>query len=355
MKEYTPLFLLRTKLQEIKFQSIAISDFDSLGLRQKLFALTRSPFLFGHHPELERLSLIHAHFGPDGVYAMSLADKLKIPFLVTFHGSDITRSHRSLLRSMKPSAYHFLWSEKKLKNKSAAFIAVSHFIKTKLIENGYPKEKIIQHYIGVDTQKLIPGEGNNKEQYILNVARHFPVKGLDTLLRAFAIASKKHNNISLIQVGAGPLSVQLLKLTEELGIQERVRFLGAQPHNQVIELMRDATIFVLSSQKTIDGSEEGLSIVLNEASACGVPVIATLSGGIPEVVLDGKTGFLVPEKDHNIMAEKIDILLSNKTLSKEMGKCGRDYVCEVFDIRKQTAKLENIYAPLIRKIMWKKA
>lgn len=355
MKDYTPLFLLRTKLQEIKFQSIAMSDLDFFGLRQKLFSLTRSPFLLGHHPELARLKLIHAHFGPDGVYAMSLADKLKIPFLVTFHGFDSTVLHSHMLRSMKPSSYQFLWSENELKNRSSAFIAVSHFIKNKLIENGYPKEKIIQHYIGVDTQKLTPGNSTNKDGYILNVARHENVKGIATLLRAFAIVSKKHHDITLVQVGAGPLSAQLLKLTGELGIQERVRFLGAQPHKKVVELMRSATLFVLSSQKAGNGAEEALGIVLNEAAACGLPIVATMSGGISETVLNGASGFLVPEKNYNMMAEKMDLLTSNKALSKEMGRRGRDYVCEVFDIRKQTAKLENIYTSLIRSSNSKKS
>lgn len=341
--KYSPTFILCTLLQEIPFQKLSISQTDFLKIKQVIYLLTRSPILFGNLDALKNLKLIHAHFGPDGVYAMELAKTLKIPFLVTFHGYDITISRQEIWRTGKFLYYQLLFHEEKLKEQASALIAVSHFIRKKLIEEGYPEEKIILHHIGVDTEKFTPAANETGERYVLCIGRHTPKKGIDTLLRAFARLSAKHPHVSLLQVGAGPMTAELQTLVQELGISSRVRFLGAQPHETVLKLMQGAEIFALSSQTAPNGDCEGLPIVINEASACAIPVVSTWHSGIPEAVLDGETGFLVPERDDTALAEKIDILLSDRDLGKQMGRRGRKLACEEFDIRKQTAKLEEIY------------
>ncbi len=142
------------------------------------------------------------------------------------------------------------------------------------------------------------------------------------------------------------MTAGLNALATALGINNCVRFLGAQPHETVLNLMRGAEIFALPSQTAKNGDSEALGIVFNEASACGVPIVSTWHGGIPEAVLDGETGFLVPERDDAALAEKLDTLLSDRALGEKMGQRGREFVCEVFDIRKQTVKLEGIYDSL---------
>ena len=346
MVRYKPTFILSSLLSEIPFQNISISQNDWFCIKQTIFLLTRSPTLFNNLDSLEKLRLIHAHFGPDGVYAMALAEKLSIPFLVTFHGYDITISRKHVWRTGKFLYYQLLFYEEILKKKAAAFIAVSHFIRTKLLEKGYPDGKIIQHYIGVDTAKFSPASRKSDKRYILCVGRHTQKKGIDTLLRAFARIARKHPSVSLIQVGTGPMTAELHALATALGINTRVHFLGAQPHETVLNLMRDAEIFALPSQTAKNGDSEALGIVFNEASACGVPIVSTWHGGIPEAVLDGETGFLVPEKDDVALAEKLDTLLCDRTLVEKMGQRGREFVCDVFDIRKQTVKLEAIYDAL---------
>ncbi len=343
---YNPTFVLCTLLSKMHFQNVSISQNDFLKIKQAAYLLTRCPELFSNLNELAKLNLIHAHFGPDGVYAMALAEKLKIPFLVTFHGYDITISRAQIWRTGKLLYYQLIFYELELKRKAAAFIAVSHFIRSKLLEKGYPEEKVIQHYIGVDTAKFFPVDKISDQRYILCVGRHTQKKGIDTLLRAFAQVAQKHPEVSLIQVGTGDMTAHLHALAQMLGINNRVNFLGAQPHETVLNLMRGAEIFALPSQTAQNGDCEGLPIVINEASACGVPVVSTWHSGIPEAVLDGETGFLVPEKDDVALAEKLDTLLSDRGLGKQMGQLGREFACEVFDIRKQTVKLEAIYDSL---------
>ncbi|OKH21791.1 glycosyltransferase [Chroogloeocystis siderophila] len=344
MMRYQPTFISNTLLQEVPFNSIAVSQNDLLGIKQATFLLTRSPKLF-NRLDTSTLALIHAHFGPDGVYAIPIAEKLKIPLLVTFHGYDITISRTALWRKGKFLYYQLIFHEEELKRKAAKFIAVSNFIKNKLLEKKYPNEKIIQHYIGVDTEKFTPGK-KASERYILCVGRHTQKKGIDTLLHAFAKITHKHPEVSLIQVGTGNLTNTLYNLTKTLDIAHRVRFLGAQPHEVVLNLMRGAEVFALASQTAENGDCEGLPIVINEASACGIPVVSTWHSGIPEAILDGETGFLVAEQDDINLAEKLDLLLSDRALGEKMGQRGREFMCEMFDIRKQTSKLEAIYDSL---------
>jgi colanic acid/amylovoran biosynthesis glycosyltransferase len=274
---------------------------------------------------------------------MPLARRLRIPLIVTFHGGDCTVARRHLWLSGKLYNYHFLLQEEKLKKEATLFLAVSGFLRGRLLDKGYPERKVRMHYIGVDTEKFRPAEHVSDDPYILCVGRHVAKKGIDVLLRAFSGLAKRHPALSLLQVGGGPLAGALHSLADTLGIAGRVRFLGAQPHDRIIELMRGARVFALPSQTAEDGDSEALGIVFNEASACGIPVVATRHGGIPEAVLDGETGFLVTEKDEVALAERLEELLSDAALARRMGRRGREYACEAFDLRTQTHLLERIY------------
>ncbi len=348
LTQYQPTFIASTLLKETPFPSLSLSQNDFWKIKQITHTLTCFPNLFSNYFDIiGKLDLIHAHFGPNGVYAMNIADKLDIPFLVTFHGYDITISRQAIWRSGRLLYYQLIFHEEKLKRKAAAFIAVSKFIRQKLIDQGYPKEKIIQHYIGVDTTKFFPTATKTDERYILCVGRHTEKKGIETLLRAFAKIAAKHPSVSLIQVGKGPLTKNLQTLTKKLGIDKQVRFLGSQPHEKVMQLMRAAEILALPSQTAKDGDCEGLPIVILEASACSIPVVSTYHSGIPEAVLDGETGFLVAEKDEIAFAQRLDYLLDDRALGEKMGQQGREFICETFELRNQTLKLEAIYNSII--------
>jgi len=344
MRKYCPFFIVTTKKGPIEIPYVALSDHDFYQIRYRLMISTKIPSFFIRNSNLSNLKLIHAHFGPDAVYALALSDALRIPLITTFHGYDIT---------INESCYsgvvlkHYLRGRKKLMDQGAAFIAVSKFIQNKLDEKGFPTNKIIQHYIGVDVEKFSPVKIKNNDRYILSVGRHTQKKGIDTLLRAFQKIAHKHKDVSLIQVGDGPMSRELQALVVTYKLEKRVKFIGSQPHHKVLSLMQNAEIFALPSQTAINGDSEALGIVFNEASACAIPVVSTMHGGIPEAVLHKETGILSPEKDERSLADNIDVLLSDKGLCADMGRRGREYVCDVFDIRKQMVKLERIYDKFI--------
>jgi colanic acid/amylovoran biosynthesis glycosyltransferase len=343
LRRYQPLLLTRTRAAPIDCEYRALSEMRAGGLRAAAFAVTHLPLCFGRDSALRDPSLLHAHFGPDGVAVMPLARRLGIPLIVTFHGGDCTVARRDLWLSGKLYNYHFLLREERLKKDASLFLAVSGFLRGRLLDRGYPERKVRTHYIGVDTEKFRPAERPHDDPYILCVGRHVAKKGIDVLLRAFSVLAKRQAAVSLLQVGEGPLSASLHSLARSLGVAERVRFLGAQPHDRIIGLMRGARVFALPSQEAEDGDSEALGIVFNEASACGIPVVATRHGGIPEAVRDGETGFLVKEKDYLALAECLEQLLSDPPLAHRMGGRGREYVCEVFDLRTQTRVLERIY------------
>lgn len=346
LSRYKPFFITCRKIKEIPFDHLSLSEHDFLSLRQAMYAFTRSSRLFHSSNLPQDLKLIHAHFGTDGAYAMKLAEQLEIPFLVSFYGYDATVCLKTLRTS--PLAYQLLLHEKELKQKASIFVTVSQALKKKLVERGYPEEKIIVNHLGTDMTKFSPAIHSPDERYIICVGRHTEKKGIDTLLRAFARISRKYPGVCLIQVGSGPLSVELQTLAIELGIDQQVKFLGAQPHEAVQNLIRNAEIFALPSQTASDGDCEGLPCAVVEASACAVPVVATYHSGIPEAVVNAQTGFLVAERDDIALAERMDILLSDRDLGRKMGQQGREFVHETFDAQKQAAKLEQIYDSIIR-------
>lgn len=341
LERYRPLFVVRSQQCQSELPMVALSDRDPWQIRQKLYTLTRSPSLLKQ--SLPPMALLHAHFGLDATYALPLARALAIPLLTTFHGYDITTADDVFARMGGWGQSHYPRWRQELCSGGTAFIAVSRFIKTRMVAKGFPSERIFVHYIGVDLEKFFPDRRAGRERYILNVGRHTPKKGIATLLSAFARIASAHPDVMLLQVGTGGQTAELTALADTLGIKERVRFLGALPHERVVPLMQGAELFALPSETAGDGDSEGLGIVFNEASACAVPIVATWHGGISEAVLDGETGLLAPERNPQILAEKIDLLLSNRDLAGRMGLRGRQYVVDYFDIRKQTAKLETIY------------
>ncbi|MDM9582399.1 glycosyltransferase [Nostoc sp. GT001] len=343
LQTYKPLFLTCKLLEEIPFDNIAISDNDQWKIKQLFHIISASPDMFGKESELKNLKLIHGHFGPDGIYAMRLAEKLNIPFIVTFYGFDITVSRRAMWLSGNPAFYQFLLHEEELKQKASKFIAFSSFLYKKMIEYGYPEDKIIKLNSGIDLEKFAPASESKGERYILCVGRHTEKKGIDTLLKAFARIASKHPDVSVIQIGNGTMTEKFKTLADELGISNRVNFMGAKPYEVIQKTMRNAEIFSLPSQTAKNGDSEGLPLSILEAAASGLPIASTWHSAIPDAILDGETGFLVDEKDDQALAEKLDILLSDRALAKSMGEKGREFICENFDIRKQTAKLEAIY------------
>jgi colanic acid/amylovoran biosynthesis glycosyltransferase len=305
--------------------------------------------LFGTAPNLVRKLraldpvLMHAHFGPDGLRALPLAQRLGLPLIVTFHGSDATAIDIRYWKA--PYGFrNYLAKKETLQRGANLFIAVSEFIKKKLLEQFFPVDKILVHYTGVDTKLFSPANGGN-EPIVLFVGRLVERKGAGYLIRAMAAVQKELPEAELVVIGDGPLRLDLERQAKES--LRKYRFLGVQTPEAVREWMGRAAVFSVPSVRTRSGEEEAFGMVFAEAEAMQKPVAAFASGGIVEAVKHGETGLLAPERDWQTLAEYLSILLKDSSLRQKFGILGRQRVLRLFDLSAQTNALEKHYEQLI--------
>ncbi len=303
-------------------------------------------------------TLIHAHFGLDGVFALPLAKKLNLPLIVTFHGyyatADIDLTQRKTwydysLDYLKRRGQFFrelyLRKRDRLFQEADCFIAVSEFIRSKLIEKGCPSEKIKVHYIGIDIDKFTPNPTIKREQIVLFVGRLVEKKGCEYLIHAMAQVQAKMPNVELVIIGDGVLRCHLENIAATS--LKRYRFLGVQPPEIVKEWMTRSLLLSAPSLTTAQGESEGLPIVILEAMAMGLPVVSCVHAGIPEAIIHQETGFLTAEKDWEAIANYILNLLQDKQLRQDFAIAGRKRIEQKFNLKQNTAQLEEIYNNVI--------
>ncbi len=345
LQRYNPLYLGRLRFGSAPpgAESLALADSAKEGRLYRLGwqVISRDPRPYERLLGGRRPALIHAHFGIEGVYALPLAKRLGVPLVTTFHGFDATLATRAMLCS--PAWANYPLFRRRLARQGDLFLCVSSFIRERVLALGFPEERTHVHYIGIDTAAIQPRDAGEEAPVILNVARLVEVKGTEYLIRAFAKLAPREPGAELVIIGEGPLKRRLQALARSLGVGERVRFLGAQSHDQVMAWMRKAAMFVLPSVRTSTGRTEGGPMVLLEAAATGVPAVGTRHGGIPELIAEGQSGYLVAERDSDELAARMEELLADGARRARMGRQARAWVEARFDIRGQTEKLESFY------------
>ena len=145
-------------------------------------------------------------------------------------------------------------------------------------------------------------------------------------------------------IGEGPLEAELRALAEALGQQGRVVIAGPSPESEILEQLHRSTLFVLPCVTDSKGDSDNLPTVIMEAMAAGLPVVSTPVAGVPEMVIEGVTGWLAPEHSPEALAAKIRSLLQDETLCQSMGAAGAARCRELFDVRKTCAELHRILA-----------
>lgn len=292
-------------------------------------------------------ALIHAHFGPDGLTALPLAKKLAVPLLVTFHGYDITMKDE-YLQQYSYSCRVYLRRKQELKREARLFIAVSRFIQKKLLEQGFPSDKLVQHYIGVDLETFRLDQKVVREPVVLFVGRLVEKKGCEYLIRAMSKVQSVRPEVELTIIGDGPLRPDLERLAGELLC--RYRFLGLQSPESVQAWMNRAQVFSVPSITAKSGDAEAFGIVFAEAQAMGLPVVTYDTGGVAEAVAHGETGFLAAERDWGTLAEYILRLLKDEILWQQFSQKGQERVRTLFNLRRQACTLEDIYSSVLRRV-----
>jgi glycosyltransferase involved in cell wall biosynthesis len=308
------------------------------GIERLLFALRGRGGTIERRLRAAGPSLIHAHFATDGLKVLPLARALALPLVTSLRGYDVTRSDAALLRSGRPSWVRYALGRKRLQRQGRLFLAVSDALRRRAIARGFPEERTLTHYNGVDLARFRPGEAPGEPGLVLHVGRLVEKKGTAVLIAAMAGLE----GARLVVIGDGPLRGAL-----ERQVGPAVQFLGALPPDQVARWMRRASVLAAPSLTAADGDAEGLPNVVVEAAASGLPVVATHHSGIPEAVEDGKSGFLVAEGEVAALAERLGDLLGSETLRREMGAAARRLAEEKFDRARLSERLEQIYDELV--------
>ena len=288
----------------------------------------------------EPYALVHAHFGPAGAYARRYAVAAGLPLLVTFHGYDVPLL--SSPRRFLPLNLPYALGGPRLLRDMRLGICASTELSTLLTELGVEPERLCVHRLGIDLERFA-FQPTRDGQRVLMVGRLVEKKGFEYGLRAFAQVRSRGVPASLTIVGQGERRASLERLARELGVAESVAFVGSQTNEQVAALMARASVLLAPSVVARDGNRESGLIVVKEASAAGTVPIASRHGGIPDSIDDGRTGFLIEERDVEHMAERLAQLLLDEPLRARLALGGRQKMEREFDNRRLVAELEGIY------------
>ena len=298
-----------------------------------------SRYFLGH----QQYDIVHCHMGPNAITGMHLQDTgiLKSRLITTFYGYDVS----SYIKKSGRHVYDQLFK------KGDLCIPISEHMKCQLISLGCNEKKIILHRIGVDTKRFsfrpcrLPKDGIVR---VISIARLIEKKGIEYGIRAVASIIKRNKKIEYNIIGDGPLKDQLQRLVHELGITSSVKFFGWKEQQEIVGMLNIGDILLAPSVTGKDGDQEGIPVAIMEAMAIGLPVLATKHSGIPELIEDGISGFLVPERDVDALAEKLNYLADYPEIWQGMGRAGRAFVEKHHDIDKLNDMLIGIYNQLIK-------
>ncbi|NJL40023.1 MAG: colanic acid biosynthesis glycosyltransferase WcaL [Leptolyngbyaceae cyanobacterium SM1_4_3] len=284
---------------------------------------------------------IHCHFGPSGFKGALLRELgvLQGKLITTFHGSDVT----TYLKEKGDRAYDPLFQVGDL------FLPISEHWKQQLLKLGCNKHKTVVHHMGIDCDKFsfaprFLREGDRIR--LITICRLVEKKGVEYGIRAVAKLVNTHPHLrprlEYNIAGDGPLKASLETLIQELEIGDTVKLLGWQQQQDLIELLDRSHILLAPSVTSSDGNQEGIPVALMEAMSRGLPVISSLHSGIPELIENGKSGFLIPERDVDGLAAKLDHLIHHPEIWSDLGKAGRTQVEQHFNIKTLNDRLVEL-------------
>ncbi|WP_309670890.1 glycosyltransferase [Gemmatimonas sp.] len=284
--------------------------------------------------------VIQCHFGALGRKAVQLRaiGALSGPIATALHGEDII----NYPKRFADTHYDALFESGDL------FLPISARWNDTLAALGCPIDRLVVHRMGVDLEEFQP-RGTDPEPVrilrLLLVGRLVEKKGIEDAIRA---ASQLQCEYEFVIAGDGPLRVSLEALAAQLSPNGAIRFIGARHRYEVRALMQSSDVFLSPSRTAADGDIEGVPVAIMEAMASALPVVSTRHSGIPELVHDDVSGYLVDEGDVHALTDRVSRLAADAALRTRMGRAGRRIVANDWDIRVLTERLESHYRTLRR-------
>ena len=280
---------------------------------------------------------LHAHFGSVATTVARLAARMAgITYSFTAHAKDIYE------QSVDPEDLRIKLAD------AAAVVTVSDYNLEHLFRtHGAPAGRVRRIYNGLDLGEVAFSPEPRAGRMILAVGRLVEKKGFDGLIRACALLRGGGVDFIAKFAGTGPEEGSLRSLARGLGLDDRIEFLGPRPRDEVIQLMREASVVAAPCIVGSDGNRDGLPTVLLEAMAVGTPCVSTPVTGIPELVRDGQTGLLTPERDPAALGAAMRRLFDDRPLAARLARAGRALIEQEFDIHKNTAEMRSMFAECV--------
>jgi glycosyltransferase involved in cell wall biosynthesis len=288
------------------------------------------------------IDIVHAHFGWAGVPASRFARRSGVPLVVTFHGYDV-----ALLTARgygPPVVWPYTMRARELLAAMELGLCASAEIVEMLAAVGVPRDKLIEHRLGVDVERFRPGQRDADGLHVAMVGRLVEKKGfLDGLLAFARLIRSGYVAARLSIVGTGHLESALRNSAQELGIDGNVDFLGQLRHEAVAELLGRTDVLLAPSAVAPDGDRDSGLLSVKEASATGCVPVSTRHGGIPSIVDHAVTGFLVDEHDVEGMAAHLELLARDLPLRNRLGAAARAKMVRQFGLPASVRRLEECY------------
>ncbi|MFP4122151.1 glycosyltransferase [Coleofasciculus sp.] len=286
--------------------------------------------------------IIHCQFGTQGYRGMFFKNVLhsQPKLIVMFRGHDISR----YVQEHGDRVYDEIFKS------GDFFLANCEFFRQRVIQLGGNPERVAVHRSGLDCSKFkfIPRQLN--ADGIIRIAttgRLVEKKGIEYAIRAVAQQAQVYPQLEYQIIGDGILKEHLQTIIQALNAESFIKLVGWKREQEIIEILEQSHLFIAPSITAQDGNQDAPINVLKEAMAMGLPVISTYHGGIPELVEDGVSGFLVPESNAEALAEKLGYLIEHPERWSEMGQAGRAYVEQHYDIHRLNDKLVQLYQQLL--------
>jgi colanic acid/amylovoran biosynthesis glycosyltransferase len=306
---------------------------DALSLRLIYNAL---PF-FNHW----QYDIIHCQFGMLGPIASDLLKAKAVcgKIVTSFRGYDTSQYLKK-----HSNVYDDLFKQGSL------FLPVSQSFKNWLIDQGCPPENIHVLYSGIDLSQFKFNEKHTHSQKavaLVSIARLVEKKGIRYAIMAVSKLIEKGYQVDYTVIGHGPLEDELKALSKRLSIEHHVHFTGWLPHKETIQHLSRCHIMLTPSITSTNGDKEGIPNSLKEAMALGLPVVSTFHSGIPELVKNKESGFLVKEGDADALADRIAFLIDQPGIWKKFSQNGRKIIERNYDSLTLNKKLLTYYSKLL--------
>ena len=310
------------------------------GLKNRLnLSLDLTPDYFYDVVEHEKPDIIHGHFALDTYRIIGLKRRYSLPIILSFYGYDVTRL-----------PYHWKWRTRyrKLSRICDQFVVATEEMKSNVLELGFPSDKITTVKFGIKVGDIPYRKRTSAGPHIMLIGRMVEKKGMKYAIEAIHLLKQQNIEVSLSIYGNGPLRGKLETLVQEKGLQNNITFQGSKQNDEIIKSLLNHDILLIPSVEAVDGDREGLPNTAIEGLSTGIPTITTDHAGLPELIKDGETGLLVPERDSTALANAIKKLMAREQLVAKLSENGRKKVESEHDIHKQTMKLENMYQEVLK-------